>query len=894
MPELIYDIKFKIHSPETNVNPKKLTKEIQELQGEFNNLDDSNKNLSKGLATSNQALFSFSDLVQDSAQFSQGFSQGMRAIGNNVGFTAELIGNLNRRVTDHNESLTKAEIAQGKSKTTIGELGRSFKGTGGIILSLNVAVLASQFAFEALDKKLKKLTDTGRAQADAFAEIAKAFADFDTGAPDPFGLRARQIEIELLTEQLGDFESETKFFKESLDELPASLLLNTKAFRGFSEIFPIIGTSLVLVENGLKNLLPKAFTKLTASSDKAAADLVILGENLSQTKKNLDAATFAQDAFQKKLDSSESGLKGFVELTRELEKVLLQDALGIQLTASSLESLSEATQEQIDLVIKRGIQTPEEIFTANQLISLQKQLKEAIDKTNESRTKEIQQLTKTFKTANDRRKSINENIFLLDFELQAIEATDKRAKIQAEAELERQEVITEARRRASEAKQEFIDQGIDKDKAAALAGGEIEAIDKETRLKLQIISAEESLKLQKLTDEENKQQESNALKDRQQARDDANAQLRATEAELRAELLSIKGAANEKDKRDEIAALAFNAKIKAISLDETLSAIETESAIIVAASEFNIQIAKNEADEIARIEEEKQDRLAQIRDEANAKLRVKQAMSNLKLLELEDVFGEKLIDIFGDRADLQEKNDVAITDLQDKLANIRADNALSTEEKRLAIAKAGLEASTDIINNEQEAAKNAAKNLEDTIDIAGKAANAFLSLSSQKIDSDIQEAKARGASAKEIEKLEKKKFELNKKAQLGNAIINTAANVIEAKPPSPKSIAAAAIGAIQIATILRTKFGGGAPSSSGGASSTRSAEQESAGFTQSVSFLNTAQGSEAPSRRLPDFVPSSPITNQAAPTVDVNIDRAGLAIAVNRGQQDLVNKSTSL
>tara|TARA_Y100000114_G_scaffold98843_1_gene92032 strand:- start:227 stop:2911 length:2685 start_codon:yes stop_codon:yes gene_type:complete len=894
MPELIYDIKFKIHSPETNVNPKKLTKEIKELQGEFDNLDDSNKNLSKGLATSNQALFSFSDLVQDSAQFSQGFSQGMRAIGNNVGFTAELIGNLNRRVTDHNESLTKAEIAQGKSKTTIGELGRSFKGTGGIILGLNIAVLASQFAFQALDKQLKKLTDTGRAQADAFAEIAKAFADFDTGAPDPFGLRARQIEIELLTEQLGDFESETKLFRESLDDLPPSLLLNTKAFRGFSEIFPIIGTSLVLVENGLKNLLPKAFTKLTASSDKAAADLVTLAENLSQTKKNLDAATFAQKAFQERLDSSQSGLKGFVELTGELEKVLLQDALGIQLTASSLESLSEATQEQIDLVIKRGIQTPEEIFTANQLILLQKQLKEAIDKTNESRTKEIQQLTKTFKAANDRRKSINENIFLLDFELQAIEETDKRAKIQAEAELERQEVITEARRRASEAKQEFIDQGIDKDKAAALAGGEIEAIDKETRLKLQIISAEESLKLQKLTDEESKEQESNALKDRQQARDDANAQLRATEAELRAELLSIKGAANEKDKRDEIAALAFNAKIKAISLDETLSAIETESAIIVAASEFNIQIAKNEADEIARIEEEKQDRLAQIRDEANAKLRVKQAMSNLKLLELEDVFGEKLIDIFGDRADLQEKNEVAITDLQDKLANIRADNALSTEEKRLAIAKAGLEASTDIINNEQEAAKNAAKNLEDTIDIAGKAANAFLSLSSQKIDSDIQEAKARGASAKEIEKLERKKFELNKKAQLGNAIINTAANVIEAKPPSPKSIAAAAIGAIQIATILRTKFGGGAPSSSGGASSTRSAERESAGFTQSVSFLNNAQGSETPSRRLPDFVPSSPITNQAAPTVDVNIDRAGLAIAVNRGQQDLLNNSTSI
>lgn len=240
MPELIYDIKFKIHSPETTVNPKRLTKEIKELQGEFDNLDDSNKNLSKGLATSNQALFSFSDLVQDSAQFSQGFSQGMRAIGNNVGFTAELIGNLNRRVTDHNDALTDAEKAQGKSKTTIGELGRSFKGTGGIILGLNVAVLATQFAFEALDKKLKKLTDTGRAQADAFAEIAKAFADFDTGAPDPFGLRAREIEIKLLTEQLGDFESETKFFKESLDKLPESVLLNTSVFREFSKQFQLL------------------------------------------------------------------------------------------------------------------------------------------------------------------------------------------------------------------------------------------------------------------------------------------------------------------------------------------------------------------------------------------------------------------------------------------------------------------------------------------------------------------------------------------------------------------------------------------------------------------------------------------------------------------------------
>ena len=832
MPELIYDIKFKIHSPESNVNPKKLTKEIQELQGEFDNLGDSNKNLSKGLATSNQALFSFSDLVQDSAQFSQGFSQGMRAIGNNVGFTAELIGNLNRRVTDHNDALSEAEVAQGKSKTTIGELGRSFKGTGGVILGLNVAVLATQFAFEALDKKLKKLTDTGRAQADAFAEIAKAFADFDTGAPDPFGIRARQIEIQLLTEQLGEFESETKFFKDSLDKLPESLITNTTAFKALSTVFTPLGVSIPILEKGFKNLLPKAFTKLTASSNEAAANLVILGENLSKTKQNLDAATFAQDAFQKRLNESQSGLKGFVELTGELEKVLLQDALGIQLTTSSLESLSEATQEQLDLVIERGLKTPEQIFTANQLVSLQKQLKEAIDKTNESREKEIEQLEKSFKSANDRIRLTNENIALLELELQASEETDKRAKIQAQAELERQEIVTEALGRAFDAKQELISQGADADKAASLASAEIQAIDEEARLKIQIVNAEESLKLQKLTDEESKKQTSDAQKDLLQAKDNANAQLKAKEAEFRAQILAVKGEANEKDRRDEIAALAFNAKIEAISLDQTLTAIETESAIIVAASEFEIDLIKNELDEKRRIkdaeveaERDKQNKLAQIRDEANAEFRAKEAMNKLQLLQLEDVFGEKLISIFGNRADLEKQNEIAMDEFHDNLARIRANSFLSRQEKDAEIRKSAIDLNTNLFNNEKEAAEGAAKNLEDTIDIAGKAANAFISLSSQKIDSDIKEAKARGASSKEIEKLERKKFELNKKAQLGNAIINTAANVVEAKPPSPKAIAAGVLGAIQIATILKTKFGGGGGRSSSGGGSGSGASQ---------------------------------------------------------------------
>ena len=819
MPELIYDIKFKIHSPETQVNPKKLTNEIKELQGEFDNLDDSNKKLSKGLATSNQALFSFSDLVQDSAQFSQGFSQGMRAIGNNVGFTAELIGNLNRRVTDHNDALTEAEKAQGKSKTTIGELGKSFSGTGGVILGLNVAVLAAQFAFEALDKKLKKLTDTGRAQADAFAEIAKSFADFDTGAPDPFGLRARQIEIELLTEQLGEFESETKFFKDSLDKLPESLITNTTAFKGLSTVFTPLGVSIPILEKGFKNLLPKAFTKLAASSNEAAANLVIMGENLSKTKENLDAATFAQDAFQKKLDNSESGLKSFVELTGELEKVLLQEALGVQITTSTLESLSEATQKQLDLVIQIVQKTPEQIFTANQLVSLQKQLKEAIDKTNESREKEIEQLEKSFKSANDRIRLTNENIALLELELQASEETDKRAKIQVQAELERQEIVTEALGRAFDAKQDFINQGIDADQAAALASAEIQAIDEEARLKIQIVNAEERLKLDKLSKDQEKDKEAKHQKDIENIRSDAQAALRAKEAQFRAQILAVKGEANEKDRRNEIAALRFNAKIQAISLDQTLTATERESAIIVAASEFEIETLQNELDEKRRIndqelkdERDHQKRLAEARDNANAEFRAKQAEHKLSLLSLEKVFSGKLADIFINSNELEKKNEIAMNEFHDEINRLRSDGTLSSAERDSMIREAAANLNIDLSNNEKQAAEDGQRSLSDTIDLSMKALSAFRSLKSQEIDNEIRAAKARGASAKEIARLEKKKFEHTKRAQLGNAVINTAAGVAEALPNIKKSIAVGAIGALQIATILKTKFGGGSAS----------------------------------------------------------------------------------
>lgn len=168
----------------------------------------------------------------------------------------------------------------------------------------------------------------------------------------------------------------------------------------------------------------------------------------------------------------------------------------------------------------------------------------------------------------------------------------------------------------------------------------------------------------------------------------------------------------------------------------------------------------------------------------------------------------------------------------------------------------------------------------DALDMAGKFTKGITSLRKTELKSELQVAKARGASAKQLEAIRKKQFLVEKRSAIAETLINTA-KAITASLGSPGKVAfAATLGALQLAKIRATKFGGGGGGGAGGggaASGAGDAGQEAPQFTQSVSFL-----------------PSSPITNQAAPTVDVNIDRAGLAVAVNRGQQDLLNNSTSI
>ncbi len=189
------------------------------------NLGIDARNLNKSTANANQTLFAFSDLVQDSTQFTQGFSQGMRAIGNNVGFTAELFSNMKNRVDLYNESIIQAGGSQKDFISVSGQLRKSLKGFGGVLIAINTAFVVGQIFADRNRREMKKLEEQARATAEGISEVANEFAKAMGGnTPDPFGMRARQIEIDLLESQLKTFNEE---------QLKASL--TSKAFAKGSE-----------------------------------------------------------------------------------------------------------------------------------------------------------------------------------------------------------------------------------------------------------------------------------------------------------------------------------------------------------------------------------------------------------------------------------------------------------------------------------------------------------------------------------------------------------------------------------------------------------------------------------------------------------------------------------
>lgn len=178
------------------------TSTLQQFNQQVNRSQKGFKGSNKEFAIANQTLFGFGDLAQDATQFSQGFAQGMRAIGNNIAFNAEMFGTLKTRTGSY----------MGAFKA----LGASFKGVGGAILGVNVAVMVATSLLTKFGGKAKEAKSSVDDFANALAELRKVseadFLDINSLTLQKESLEEILPVAEALTKRVLDLEvSSSKF-----------------------------------------------------------------------------------------------------------------------------------------------------------------------------------------------------------------------------------------------------------------------------------------------------------------------------------------------------------------------------------------------------------------------------------------------------------------------------------------------------------------------------------------------------------------------------------------------------------------------------------------------------------------------------------------------------------
>lgn len=361
MPDLIYNIKLnldkgslgKIVEPSAERDVQNLEQQVRELEEaleragnesvtfnkQFKNTTKQAGASNKAFSSTNQVLFSFSDGVQDAAQFSQGLAQGMRAIGNNVGFTAELFANLTTRVRDYNDNLTDAEKAAGKTKTVTGELKGAFFSAGGALLILNAALTAGQFAFNNLTKQSKEAE-----------EAVKGFIDEATSLVDIGGFDF--LNIESTRRQIQIIEGLVESVKEARQ--PITQTANSTA-TAVSNAFTPIGAQFKQIDNAIKTVEESLTPLAGVSTDD-------LKNRLDELRKTLaiNVALFENDPLAQFIDAQSRATQ---------ETLLLFDA-GLK-SNEFLEQRKSELEALIKTEIDSGLATDE---SKARYIELNKQL----------------------------------------------------------------------------------------------------------------------------------------------------------------------------------------------------------------------------------------------------------------------------------------------------------------------------------------------------------------------------------------------------------------------------------------------------------------------------------------------------------------------------------------
>lgn len=364
MPEIVYNVKFRIKQEQVGkqgvADITRYEETIERLKNTINQqaaaagtAEKANKqytmsmkgvtqvqgNANKQVAIGNQLFFSLSDGIQDSAQFSQGFAQGMRAVGNNIGFTAELMGSFIQRTKEMNNGVLSGTAV-------MAGLRQSFLGVGGIIFAINTAVtLMTVFGDRIFDtnKEAEKLADTIRSLAQS---EYKNFVDRSASLND---------ELMVLEKALAGVRTEEEQMLDELLSNDEQLDLTRGQIKGYSEdqLKAVIATKgLTAAVNDQSRVYGNQFDRI--ESINAIQGAIAASQNIREKE--------IRDAVQRTLVDRRAEIEVIQLLRKAYEDLGLTQAEEQDKSAEKTKRDAEAAQKESDRITDEQIKKQRDLL----------------------------------------------------------------------------------------------------------------------------------------------------------------------------------------------------------------------------------------------------------------------------------------------------------------------------------------------------------------------------------------------------------------------------------------------------------------------------------------------------------------------------------------------------
>lgn len=277
----------------TNIN---LSNSLKQSAGEMGDVTGQAGRFNKTMSGANQTIFAFGDLVQDSTQFMVGgrfnFATGMRAIGNNVGFAAELFGNLRQNVQRYNQAIADGTIKNGEQVTTLQALRKSFTGVGGVILGVNLAMTGLTLATQLFGKEAKEAEKALDSFTDGITRGDKAISDYIGRMDDAFGAKRKKRLLAFAEQDVKGLELSLQDVNSQIGELQqAQRRLSSSTISDKEQ-------EAILTRLGLPNqfAINERLQSLLDSRKPIKQVLKSRKDDVKELKKEVEAANIAADA----------------------------------------------------------------------------------------------------------------------------------------------------------------------------------------------------------------------------------------------------------------------------------------------------------------------------------------------------------------------------------------------------------------------------------------------------------------------------------------------------------------------------------------------------------------------------------------------------------------------